>query len=130
MVKEIHRLGHKAILIYFGGIADRLEQIVSSVADGLSVETSMKNYVNDIKKIADKIGNRITLFGNIDPIGVLQNGTDAQLEAEIKRQAAAAKKARGFITCTGSPITPATPLARVQRFLDLGKSLKKEEGNV
>jgi hypothetical protein len=37
MVKEIHHLGHKAILIYFGGIADRLEQIASIGADALQV---------------------------------------------------------------------------------------------
>ena len=30
-------------------------------------------------------------------------------------------QARGFILSTASPITPATPLARVQRFLELGR---------
>jgi hypothetical protein len=122
MVNEIHRLGHKAIVIYFGGIADRLEQIASIGADGLSMETSMKNYVNDIDEIADKIGDRITLFGNINPVGVLQNGTDSELENEIARQAKAGRKCRGFIMCTGSPITPSTPLARVQKFIELGQS--------
>ncbi len=121
MVREIHAQGLKAILIYFGGVADRLEQIASAGADGLSVETTMKNYVNDIGEIARKIGGRISLFGNIDPVGVLQNGSDAQLRAEIARQAQAAQTARGFIMCTGSPITPATPLARVRLFLDLAR---------
>lgn len=121
MVREIHRQGMKAILIYFGGVSDRLEQIVSSGADGLSVETTMKNYVNDIHDISRKIGGRISLFGNIDPVGVLQNGSDAQLRAEIRRQAQAAKKARGFIMCTGSPVTPSTPLARVRLFIDLSQ---------
>jgi uroporphyrinogen decarboxylase len=121
MVNEIHRLGQKAIIIYFGGIADRLEQIVSIGADGLSMETSMKNYVNDIDEIADKIGDRITLFGNIDPVGVLQNGTDTELELEITRQAMAGRKCRGFIMCTGSPITPSTSLARIQKFIELGR---------
>ena len=125
MVQEIHRQGMKVILIYFGGVSDRLEQIVSTGADGLSVETTMKNYVNDIHDISRKIGGRISLFGNIDPVGVLQNGSDAQLQAEIRRQAQAVKTARGFIMCTGSPITPATPLARVQRFIELGKTIGK-----
>ena len=122
MVKEIHRLGHKAIIIYFGGISDRLEQIASIGADGLSMETSMKNYVNDIDYIAEKIGNRVTLFGNIDPVGILQNGSDEELEAEITRQANAGKKCRGFIMCSGSPITPFTPLERVQKFIKISKS--------
>jgi uroporphyrinogen decarboxylase len=122
MVKEIHRLGHKAIIIYFGGIADRLEQIASIGADGLSMETSMKNYINDIDYIAEKIGNHVTLFGNIDPVGILQNGADEELEAEITRQANAGKKCRGFIMCSGSPITPFTSLERVQKFIKISKN--------
>jgi uroporphyrinogen-III decarboxylase len=121
MIQEIHRLGQKAILIYFGGIADRLEQVASLGADGLSVECSMKGYVNDLGAIAAAMGDHVSLFGNVDPVGVLQNGTDAELEAEMKRQAEAGRLARGFIACTGSPITPATPLARVRRFLELGR---------
>ena len=119
MVGEIHSLGHKAILIYFGGVSDRLEQIASLGADGLSVEASMKGYTNDIGEIAARIGHRVTLFGNIDPVGVLQQGSDEQLEVEIRRQVAAGRRARGFIVCTGSPITPSTPLARVRRFIEM-----------
>ena len=120
MVREIHNLGHKAIVIYFGGVADRLEQIASTGADGFAMETSMKGYVNDIDEIAASIGDRVTVFGNLDPIGVLENGTDEGLGAEVRRQAAAGQKARGFVMCTGSPITPGTPVARVQRFVELG----------
>jgi uroporphyrinogen-III decarboxylase len=122
MVGAIHRLGHKAIVIYYGGVMDRLEQIASIGADGFAMETSMKGYVNDIAAIADAIGRRVTLFGNLDPIGVLQNGSDRALEIEVARQKAAGRRARGFVVCAGSPITPSTPLARVQRFLELGRN--------
>jgi len=122
MVREIFRLGQKAIIIYFGGINDRLEQIASIGADGLSMETSMKGYVNDIREIALNIGDRVSLFGNVDPFNVLEKGSDAQLEAEIERQAAAGRIARGFIMCTGSPITPATPIQRVRKFIELGQN--------
>ncbi len=122
MVDEIHRLNHKAILIYFGGIMDRLEMIAATGADGLLPEASMKGFVNDTAEIARRIGDRMTLFSNIDPVAVLQNGTDKRLEAEILRQVEAARAARGFILSTASPITPGTPLARVQRFLELGRN--------
>jgi hypothetical protein len=121
MVDEIHRLGHKAIVIYFGGIADRLDAIAATGADGLACETTMKSYVNDIGQFADRIGDRITLFGNLDPVGTLQDGSNAELEAEVIRQIGAGGRARGFISCTGSPITPGTPLARVQRFVELAR---------
>jgi hypothetical protein len=121
MVDEIHRLGHKAILIYFGGIQDRLELIAATGADGLLPEASMKGFVNDTAEIARRIGDRMTIFSNIDPVAVLQDGTDAALDAEIHRQIEAGRAARGFIISTASPITPSTPLAQVQKFLELGR---------
>jgi uroporphyrinogen-III decarboxylase len=123
MVAEIHRLGHKAIVIYFGGVMDRLELIAASGADGFSYETSMKGYINDTAEIARRIGDRMTLFSNIDPLAVLEQGTEDELAAEITRQVEAAHTARGFILTPASPITPATPLARVRRFLELGQML-------
>ena len=124
MVEEIHRLGHQAIVIYFGGVADRLDLIAEIGADGLSIETSMKGYVNDIDEICRKIGGKVTIFGNIDPVGVLQDASDLELLAEVQRQALAGRQARGFVMCTGSPITPGTPLSRVQRFLELGRTIR------
>ena len=126
MVKEIHRLGHLAILIYFGGIADRLEQIAATGADGLVMEASMKGYTNDIAATVNAIGQRLTLFANIDPIGVLQNADDAGLEAEVRRQIQAGRRGRGFVLSTSSPITPGTPLPRVRRFLELGRRVGKK----
>ena len=121
MVREIHRLGQKAIVIYFGGVADRLEQLASIGADGLSIETSMKGFTNDIEEIARRIGGRVSLFANIDPLGVIEEATDEGLAAEIERQVAAGRQARGFFVSPASPITPRTPLARVQRFIELAQ---------
>ncbi|NQT92736.1 MAG: hypothetical protein HQ559_08240 [Lentisphaerae bacterium] len=121
MVKEIHDLGHKAILIYFGGVSDRLEQIASIGADGLLVEASMKSYVNDIETIVHTIGDRVTLFGNIDPIGVIQNGTDDEMRAEIQQQVAAGRSGRGFLVSPASPLTPGTPIDKIQRFIEMGR---------
>lgn len=125
MVKEIHRLCKKAILIYFGGVMDRLELIVSTGADGLLCETSMKNYKNEIYQIVEKVGDKIVIFGNIDPIKILEKGTDFELEDEIKRQVEAGKRAKGFIISTGSPITPGTSLERIRKFIDLGRKIGK-----
>ena len=119
MVKEIHALGHKAILIYFGGVSDRLEQIASIGADGFLFEASMKGYVNDVSNIARRIGDRVTPYANIDPVGVLQDGTEEDLEAEMKKHILAGRNARGFVVSTASPVTPATPLSRVRRFIEL-----------
>jgi len=110
-------------VIYFGGIADRLEPIASLGADGLLMETSMKGYVNDIGATVDAVGNRVTLFGNVDPVGIVQHATDEALEAEIRRQCEASRRGRGFILSPASPVTPATPASRMRRFIELGRRL-------
>ncbi len=56
-------------------------------------------------------------------MSVLERGTDDELDAEIRRQVAAGRAARGLVISTASPITPGTPLARVRRFLDLGRQV-------
>jgi uroporphyrinogen-III decarboxylase len=109
-------------LIYFGGVMDRLEMIASTGADGLLIETSMKGFINDIEEAVQRVGKQITFFGNIDPVRYLQDGTDDELSKEIQRQCTAGKKGRGFILSPASPITPKTPLHRVQKFLKLGRN--------
>lgn len=126
MVQEIHRLGHKAIVIYFGGIADRLEQIASIGADGLLMEASMKGYVNDVARVVRAIGSQTTLFANIDPIGIIQNATDEILKQEIRHQAAVGLKGRGFVISPASPLTPGTPLQRISRFIELARQIGAE----
>ncbi|MHC4561949.1 MAG: uroporphyrinogen decarboxylase family protein [Planctomycetota bacterium] len=119
LVEEAHRLGLKIILAFYGDVMDRLELIAATGADALQAECAMKGYTNDIHEIAEAIGDRITLFANIDPYWCLEKATDAELEAEVRRQVAAGRKARGFILSPASPITPGTPLARVQKFIEL-----------
>jgi len=119
MVKEAHSLGQKVILIYFGGIADRVEQILSLGADGLIMEASMKNYVNDLESIGKQTKGRICLFGNIDPVGIIQRGTDEQLQGEVQRQMDIGRNLGAFVVSTGSPITPLTPVSRIRQFIEI-----------
>jgi uroporphyrinogen-III decarboxylase len=79
----------------------------------------MKGYVNEIDAIARRIGNRVSLLANIDPVGVIEKGSDTVLEREVARQVRAGRRARGFLVSPASPITPATPLGRVCRFIEV-----------
>ncbi len=121
VVEEIHRRGMKAIVYYFGAAMDRLAQIAETRADAVLVECSMKGYTNDIDRIARAIGDRVSLFGNLDPVWTLERGPESLLAREVDRQVEAGRGARGFLLSTGSPITPGVPLARVRRFIELGR---------
>lgn len=121
-VKEIKRLGKKAVLIYFGGIADRVEQIVSTGVDLLMMEASMKGYVNDYAAILRQINGRCCLAGNLNPYDEVERLSDADLQQAVKRQAEAGRRIAGrHITSTGSPLTPGTPVRRIADFIRMGR---------
>lgn len=127
MIREAHSLGQKVILIYFGGIADRVEQILSLQPDGLLMETSMKGYTNDLQSISAQVRGRTCLFGNIDPVGILQKGTDEQLCEEIQRQVRIGRSLGSFVISTGSPITPLTSVGRISQFINIAHELGRTE---
>lgn len=119
-VKEIKRQGKKAIVIYFGGIADRVEQILSSGVDLLMMEASMKGFVNDYAAIARQIGGRCCLAGNLNPYTDVELRTDAELGRAVAAQAAAGRRSGRYITSTGSPLTPGSSVARIAEFIKMG----------
>jgi uroporphyrinogen-III decarboxylase len=123
IVTEVQSQNMKVILAYFGGVADRVEEINSLGADGLLVETSMKNYVNDLSEIGGKLSGNTCLFGNIDPYGILEKSSDEVLKQKIEEQAEVGRKVMNgrFITSTGSPVTPKTSIERLRTYIDLAR---------
>ena len=90
-------------------------------------ECSMKGFVNDIGDFARRVGHRITLASNIDPVAMIQDADDATLDAEIRRQVEALRPARGAILSSASPVTPATSPARLRHFLKRCRMLGASE---
>lgn len=122
-VKEIQRLGKKAIVIYFGGIADRVEQIVSTGADVLMMETSMKSFTNDYETIAKQVGGRMCVAGNLNPYDDIEITGDEELFKRMKKQVELGRQHGRYFTSTGSPLTPGTSVARLRMFIELGHQL-------
>jgi len=124
MVSETQKLGLDAILAYFGGVQDRLQEISEMHPDGLLVETTMKNFVNDLDFIARNIDQEITLFGNIDPYKVLEIGSHELLREVIADQARIGRELMqgNFVISTGSPVTSRTGLARLWEYLEVAES--------
>jgi hypothetical protein len=116
----IKALGMKSIYYFTGNPAGKMEQILSTGADALAFEESKKGFVLDIEEIAEEIDGRCALLGNLDSVGILQNGDHAAISDEVKRQLSAGKRNRNrFIMSLGSPVTPATPVQKVKTFLRL-----------
>ncbi|MHB1376702.1 MAG: uroporphyrinogen decarboxylase family protein [Candidatus Humimicrobiaceae bacterium] len=64
---------------------------------------------NDIGFFKEKIGDRVCLKGNINPLKFLRFGTPETIKAEVKRQLDAAMKGGGYIISTGGEMADGTP---------------------
>jgi len=124
LVDEIRALGMHSIYYFCGNPAGKWEHILSVGADALALEEGKKGFEIDIDGAASIVDGRCALFGNLDAVGILQDSTDSQLEAEIKRQVAAGRRNNGrFVMSLGSPITPDTPPERVKLYCDLAREI-------
>jgi len=89
-------------------------------ADALSLEESKKGFVIDIEEVVERAQGKCAVLGNLDAVGVLQDGTEEELRAEIERQIAAGRKnGNRFVMSIGSPVTPGTSVERVRLYCDL-----------
>ena len=126
-VAECRSLGIKSIYSFSGSPAGKLDAILSIGADALAFEESKKDFIVDINELAEFIDGRCTLFGNLDVIGVLQDGSETQLRNAIAEQIAAGRRNRNrFVVNLGSPVTPATPVERTQLYCDLVHEMSQD----
>jgi uroporphyrinogen-III decarboxylase len=123
LIEAIYAQGMAAVYYYCGDPDDRWDLVLSLGADALSLEESKKGFSVDVEDVVARVNGRMCVLGNLDAIGVLERGSDADLEREVRRQARAGRRNGGrFIMSTGSPVTPSTPPDRVRRYLEIARS--------
>lgn len=126
LVDEIRAAGMKSIYYFGGNPAGKWDLIRSLDIDAIALEEGKKDFRNDIDEIVEQAKGRFVVLGNLDAVGVLQNGSEEQLREAIERQVAAGRRCRSrFLLSLGSPVTPQTPLERVRRFCDMAHELGK-----
>jgi hypothetical protein len=117
---EIRALGMVSVYYYCGNMADRLDSILDCGADAVSFEESKKGFRIDIEDVVGAVNGRCAVLGNLDAIGLLEHASEADLRAELRRQAKAGRRnGSRFIFSLGSPVTPGTPATRVRLYTDL-----------
>ena len=92
-------------------------------AFSISLEESKKNFVIDIEKVDNIANGRVCLFGNVDAIGILQDGSRQTIAEEIQRQTTIGNNSGRFVMSLGSPVTPSTPTAKVREFVDMAREV-------
>jgi len=123
MISEIRRLGMKSIYYPCGDVRDRLELMIEAGPDCISLEESKKDFEIDIAWVDKVVAGRACIFGNLDAVWLLRNGTRFELEKEIKRQINVGRNHGKFVMSLGSPITAETPLSRVKEYVDITRQI-------
>ncbi|HSV72433.1 MAG TPA: uroporphyrinogen decarboxylase family protein [Chthonomonadales bacterium] len=124
LTAEARALGLQTILYFCGNPWPLFHHLLESGADAIALEESKKGFVVDVEEVVDRVAGRMAVFGNVDAVGVLQDGGDGALRAELERQVRAGRRIGGrFVISLGSPVTPGTPLARVRRFCEMARAL-------
>jgi hypothetical protein len=129
LAEEIRSLGMASVYYFCGDPSGKWDALFDVGADALSLEESKKGFTIDIEDVVARAAGRCAVLGNLDAIGVLQNGSEPALRAEIARQVAAGRRnGSRFIMSLGSPVTPATPVERVRLCCDLAHALGRAQG--
>ena len=124
LVEEVRSLEMKSIHYFCGNSTGKWALILSVGAGAIALGEGKKGYTIDIEDVVERVQGRRVILGNLDAIGVLQDGSEAQLRAEVARQIAAGRRnGSRFIMSLGSPITPATPVDRVRRYCEMVREL-------
>ncbi|HDY64805.1 MAG TPA: hypothetical protein ENH84_01055 [Phycisphaerae bacterium] len=106
--KGIQRCG--GIVLYHGG---EISLPHLEIAAELSFDTINIGEHADLAEVKERIGGKVCLMGNLDPIRVLREGTPDKVQEETSKTVLAGKVGGGYIFCTGEGVTHDTPVENV-----------------
>jgi uroporphyrinogen decarboxylase len=129
LLSGLRQMGLKSVLYFCGDVVPRLPALRQLPMDALMVEESKKDFHVDIGAVRARVGPELCLFGNVDSYGVVQTGTEAELEAEIARQIRVAGAAGAFIVGLGIPLPLDTPPARVDCLVRFARARRAADGS-
>ena len=86
---------------------DEISAKVYSVGNAIDMEDALNGLSKDS-----------TVLGNIDPAGILKNGTPEVIRRETRALLERCSKYENFILSSGCDIPPATPLENLDAFFE------------
>lgn len=111
LVEYIHRLGGYTILHICGDTRDRLDQMVATKADALSLDQLV-----DLGEVRQAIGTEVVLAGNVNPIASLLRGTLNDVIRNTRQCLEKGGPSR-FILMPGCGVPPGSPLENLQAMV-------------
>lgn len=123
VVAALTAAGLAGIYYFCGEVDERLDDLIALQPTAVALEESKKGFRIDLDEVANQVAGRCGLLGNLDAVHTLRRGTHAELRAGVQKQMRLGRRVRRFVMSLGSPVTPDTPLARVQDYLALSREV-------
>jgi hypothetical protein len=124
LVQAIREAGMYSVHYHCGDPWPVMDLLLETGADALSLEESKKSFTIDIDDVVAQVQGKMTVLGNMDAIGVLEEGTLEDVRREVARQLEAGKRNGGrFIMSVGSPVTPGTPVQRMRDYVSMVREM-------
>lgn len=114
LVDLIHSYSRPVILHICGDTSSILEEMIGTGVDGLSFDQIM-----DMRDLADRIGDKVTLIGNLDPVELLQDSNPKIVKEKVNDLLTMAKDLElSFILAPGCDMTYGIPVENVRAVIE------------
>jgi uroporphyrinogen decarboxylase len=117
----------------FGGrltfhMCGRSDHLLETFRDGLDIHVFQGfGWAVDLDRIADIMGGRVVLMGNVDPRLIL-SGTPEDVRGATRRVIGKLARFRGFIVQDGNNIPPGSPLENINAMMEAAERHGRYDG--
>jgi uroporphyrinogen decarboxylase len=121
IARAIEARGVRAYIHTCGDIHDRLELMAGSGASGIECLDPPPLGRVDLEDAKRRVGGRIFIKGNIDPVHTMLAGDTALVRTDARRRIETGKPGGRFILSTACSIAPHTPRENVSVLADVAE---------
>jgi uroporphyrinogen decarboxylase len=113
------------ILHNCGDTLKLVKSMLSTGAKGLHFGNKV-----DMTTIMPQIPDSCVAFGNIDPVSIFKNGTEADIKKAVTNLLGNMKPFPNFVLSSGCDVPPGTPLKNVDAFFEAVISFRQQENKL
>jgi uroporphyrinogen decarboxylase len=117
VITRAHELGLPHALHICGNTTRIVSDMVASGADALELD-----YKTDVRAAHDALKGRAAFIGNLDPAGVLLNGSPQLVAEKTRALMQVFADTPGFILNAGCAIPPGTPAENIRAMIRVARS--------
>jgi uroporphyrinogen decarboxylase len=119
VVEVAHQAGVTYTLHICGNTDIIIDQMIETGADGLELD-----YKTDIKKAFDRMHDKVTFFGNVDPSGVLALASPEVVRQKTIELLDVYRPSNRFVLNSGCALPSTTPSQNIEMFIKTAREYR------